>query len=70
MIKIYVIKSGAMPITQDDCREFPNHDFDIQLLQITSDECISWGGSGVAHFFIRKEDPPLSKDASTIEQAV
>ncbi len=48
--------SGYAHFIQDDRRGFPNHDFDIQLLQIVSEANISWGDGGVAHFFIRKED--------------
>lgn len=47
---------GYAHFTQDDSRGFPNHSFDMQLLQIVSDDNISWGDSGVAHFFIKKED--------------
>jgi uncharacterized protein YwqG len=40
--------------------------FDIQLLQIASDNInISWGDGGLAHFFIQKQDL-INRDFSNI----
>lgn len=52
-------KVGGYPMfCQDDARdrsdEFKDHD--VLLLQIDTDEGIMWGDSGVANFFIKRED--------------
>lgn len=52
---------GSALFTQEDPRNYKEElqDYDVQLLQMDSDlknEGILWGDSGIANFFIKKED--------------
>lgn len=53
----YGCQAGGYPcFTQYDPRENSYQDYDVLLFQLDTVKDIMWGDSGVANFFIRKED--------------
>lgn len=53
----YGCQVGGYPcFTQYDPREYDYQDYDVLLFQLNTVKDIMWGDSGVANFFIRKED--------------